>query len=191
MKESAALSSQEKTYVAMAAAMGGGCRTCAERLFAIAQSLEMGLEEIDRAFFEGLVVRDVATQLMREKVHFLRHPEAEPEDTLVGSRGGRIRELSRLAAAVAANAGPAGLGYAKLARSAGASETAVAVAIGIGRSIRAKAQSFSDQEFGESGTVEEGCGTSATASTEIADVHGGDACGCEKPPSEAPSACCG
>ncbi len=32
MDENAALSNKEKVLVALAAAMGGGCRTCAEKL---------------------------------------------------------------------------------------------------------------------------------------------------------------
>jgi hypothetical protein len=47
------LGGEEKTFLAMAAAMGGGCRTCAERLSAVAQSLDVDQEAIDRPSWRG------------------------------------------------------------------------------------------------------------------------------------------
>ena len=180
MNESATLSGEEKTFVAMAAAMGGGCRTCAERLFTVAQSLDMDVEDIDRAFFVWLGVRDAATRLMREKARSLQAREVEPEDTSAPAGADLIRELARLAAAVAANAAPVALGYAEAARAAGASETAIGVAIGIGRTVRGKAQAFSDAELRDAGDAEEGTGTPPADSERGAGGCGPEtACGCD------------
>ena len=191
MNDSASLSGQEKTFVAMAAAMGGGCRICAERLFEVAQSLDMDVEDIDRAFFEGLGVRDAATRIMREKARSLHLREAEPEDTSFPDGGGRIRELARLAAAVAANAAPAALGYAEAARAAGASEAAIGVAIGIGRTVRGKAQAFSDEELGDAGDIEERSSTSPADTERRAGACGpGQARGCDEAPPRASASCC-
>lgn len=192
MNENATLSSEEKTFVAMAAAMGGGCRTCAERLFAVGQSLDMDVEDMRRAFDEGLAVRDAASALMRDKARSLHGRETEVGDTSAPDQGDAVRELARLAAAVAANAAPVALGYAQAARAAGAGEAAIRVAIGIGRTIRGKAQSFSDEELGDAGEVEEGSGTSAAETGQRSGTCGpgmGCACG-EAPRRTTASGCC-
>jgi len=145
-----AMSGREKTSVALAAAMGGGCRTCAERLFSIARSQEMTDDEIEWAFAQGLEAKQRSTELMREKASELTgrapQPPAEP-----GSRDEeRLGELARLAAAVAANAAPDARRHIEVAKSAGATEAAIDVAMAIARTIRGKAQGFSDEELDES-----------------------------------------
>jgi len=180
MTENESLSGEQKTFVALAAAMGGGCRTCAERLYGIAQSLDMDEDEIDRALCDGLEVRGTATRLMRDKVRSLHEGEAEVAEAEVCECGEGIRKLARLAAAVAANAGPAALVYAEAARAAGASEGSIGVAAGIGRTIRSKAQMFSDGEFAAAG-VGDGAEEPCSAEAEVrADARAADAaCGCE------------
>jgi hypothetical protein len=93
---------------------------------------------------------------MREKARSLGFRGAESADAPGITRGDRLQELARLAAAVAAKAAPVALGYAEAARNVGASEAAIGVAIGIGRTVRAKAQAFSDEELGEGAEGKEG-----------------------------------
>lgn len=157
-----AVSGRNKTLLALAAAIGGGCRTCAERLTAAARSQGMSDGEIEWAFAQGLEARRTATQLMREKTIELvgrdpnpGQPGSEPE--------GRLGDLAQLAAAVAANAAPAALRHAEAARSAGAAGVALDVARAIGRTIRGKAQAFSDAELGEENDAGAGEGDRAAS----------------------------
>jgi len=184
MTENESLSGEDKTFIALAAAMGGGCRTCAQGLFGIARSLDMDLEDIDAAFSDGLGVRDAATRLMWQKARSLRPREAVVEDASVHDGEGRIRDLARLAAAVAANAAPAALGYAEAARASGASDTAVGVAIGIGRTIRGKAQAFSDEELGQA------CKEDSADGAPVGACGPGQGCDCDDPPHEMPASAC-
>jgi alkylhydroperoxidase/carboxymuconolactone decarboxylase family protein YurZ len=156
MSEDASLSGKEKILVAMAAAMGGGCRTCAQGLYSMAGSEDATAEEIERAFSDGLVQRASATEVMREKAGALigRAPDA---DAPMAPRDTRISELSRLAASVALNSAPDALKRLEAARRAGATEAEVRVAIGIGKSVRSKAQGFSDAELADVDAEELGC----------------------------------
>ena len=79
MSESQTLGSKDKLFIAMAAAMGGGCRTCAEGLHAMAGSEGIAPEEQGRAFLEGLRVRESATKVMRRKAETLVGRELRDE----------------------------------------------------------------------------------------------------------------
>jgi alkylhydroperoxidase/carboxymuconolactone decarboxylase family protein YurZ len=152
--ENATLSSKEKILVAMAAAMGGGCRTCAQGLYSTAGSTGVTAEEIGRAFADGLGQRDSATEVMREKAAGLLGRVPGPDG---GVADRRISELSKLAASVALNSSPDALELLGAARSSGATEAEIRVAIGIGRSVRSKAQGFSDADLAEVPAEEVGC----------------------------------
>jgi alkylhydroperoxidase/carboxymuconolactone decarboxylase family protein YurZ len=147
------MSVRDKARVALAAAMGAGCRTCAERLTAAARSQEMSDDEIEWAFEQGLEARRLATQLMREKATELTGRDPQPPGEPRSEADRRLRELARLAAAVAANAAPDALGHAKAATTAGAADEALDVAMAIGRTIRGKAQGFSDDEIRQAGAA--------------------------------------
>ncbi len=159
MPDSIRLSDQQKILVALAAAMGAGCRTCAEKLFAMAAEAGVPSQDLGPALAEGLRARQTATETMRAKAtSLLGRPlpiEQDARESL------HMLELCRLAAAAAANSAPDALHYAEAARSAGASEVAIGVAIGIARSVRSKAQGFSDAEIGDSGREETPCPTDA------------------------------
>ena len=148
MSESQTLGTKDKLFIAMAAAMGGGCRTCAERLHAMAGSGGITPEEQERAFLEGLRARESATKVMRRKAETLIGRELRHEGNSDGGSDLRILELSRLAAAVAANSSPDALLHITDARAAGASDSEIEVAIGTARMVRSKAQGFSDEEVG-------------------------------------------
>ena len=163
MGESAALSSKEKVLVALAAAMGGGCRTCAEKLYAVAESAGATADEVERAFADGLHVRRSATEVMRHKAGELTGRTPDMDAATCSDKGSRITELSKLAAAVAANSSPDALRHLGAARFTGASDEGIGVAIGIGRKVRSKAQDFSDEEIGELRSEEPVCPTEAVA----------------------------
>lgn len=148
MPESQPLGSKDKLFIAMAAAMGGGCRTCAERLHASAGSQGITPEEQGRAFLEGLRARESATKVMHQKAETLVGRELRDGPGADGATDLRVLELSRLAAAVASNSSPNALVHIADARAAGASDAEIDVAIGTARMVRSKAQGFSDEEVG-------------------------------------------
>jgi alkylhydroperoxidase/carboxymuconolactone decarboxylase family protein YurZ len=157
MPDNVRLDEQQKILIALAAAMGAGCRTCADRLSAMAAEAGVPGHELEHAFAVGLLARETATETIRAKAtSLLGHPpRIEPD----AGKEPHVLELCRLAAAAAANSAPDVLHYAEAARSAGASEVAIDVAIGIARSVRAKAQGFSDGEIGASRGLETTCPT--------------------------------
>lgn len=155
-REEEVLGGKEKTLIALSAAIGGGCGTCAERLYSIAGSVGATPEEIERALVEGLGQRESATRVMREKAGALlgRAVRVEADS---GELPTRLEMLGRLAASTAANSAPDALRHVDAARAAGATEPEIKVAIGIARTVRSKAESFSDEELGDSST-DAGCG---------------------------------
>jgi SAM-dependent methyltransferase/alkylhydroperoxidase/carboxymuconolactone decarboxylase family protein YurZ len=158
MDENATISGKEKILIALAAAMGGGCRTCAQGLRSMADSAGATIEEIERAFTDGLLQRERATEVMRGEASALLGRPLDAGSATGAAAEARVSELSRLAASVASNSSPDALKRLDAARSTGAAESEIRVAIGIGRSVRAKAQGFSDAEIGESREEEASCG---------------------------------
>ncbi len=181
MPEHVSLNDQQKILVALAAAMGAGCRTCAEKLSAMAAAARISSDQMERAFADGLRGRQAATETIRAKAASLlgREPRVEAG----GDGASHVAELCRLAAAAAANSAPDALHYGEAARSAGAPEAAIGVAIGIARSIRSKAQGFSDEELGAPRGQEVPCPTGAAATAAPAAGRGAAAgsgsCACE------------
>jgi SAM-dependent methyltransferase len=155
--EEEALGGTEKTLIALSAAIGGGCRTCAEHLHSVAGSLGATPEQIERAFAEGLRQRDSATRVMREKAEALLGRTVKIE-AASGEAPTRLELLGRLAASTASNSAPDALRHVAAARAAGATEAQIQVAIGIARTVRSKAQGFSDAELGDSPAEDAGCG---------------------------------
>lgn len=178
MSEGQALGGKDKLFIAMAAAMGGGCRTCAEGLHSMAGSAGVAPEEAARAFLEGLRVRESATDVMRRKAEALVGRELRHGGNAEGASDLRVLELSRLAAAVAANSSPDALHHIGDAKAAGATDAEIAVAIGTARMVRSKAQGFSD---GELGAPKEGEAEEAPCPAEIAETE----------TSPEPGGCCG
>ncbi|MDH5307572.1 MAG: hypothetical protein OEW02_10345, partial [Myxococcales bacterium] len=96
----------EKAQVALSAAMGAGCRSCADNLYPMLRSLGAAADEIGLALEEGLHTRRAATALMCAKAGALMGrtsaQEAAPDEGSVS----RLSELMRIAAGVAANSAP-------------------------------------------------------------------------------------
>lgn len=144
------LSNKEKAQIALGAAIGGGCRTCAEFLYPSLHSQGATEDEVVQLVADALTVRASATEVMRQKAAALmgRPPAADPGPPPAPRT--RIGELIRTGAAVAANCAPDALGHIERAKAAGATGAQIEVAIGIGRAVRAKAQKFSDEEITKS-----------------------------------------
>jgi AhpD family alkylhydroperoxidase len=189
MNEGTTLGNKEKALIALAAAMGSGCRRCAENLYGLARSAGATADEIARAFRDGLRVRQSATEVMRRKAGDLLGISLEGDGSTDGREGALITELSRLAAAVAANSSQDALKHLETAR---AEDSQVGVAIGIGRAIRGKAQSYADSELGELRVETPACPPAGAANAEAPDpATSGTADDCCGDTGDAPQAACG
>jgi alkylhydroperoxidase/carboxymuconolactone decarboxylase family protein YurZ len=178
MSKSEALGGKEKLFIALAAAMGGGCRTCAQGLHGMAGSAGVSPEEVGRAFAAGLEVRESATRVMRSHAERLVGRGIDGS-TLEPATDARVLELSRVAAAIAANSSPDALRHLQAAKSAGATDAEIEVAIGTARMVRTKAQGFSDAEAGVSRSEEtpaEASPCSGTAEKKSDTPEGGACC---------------
>lgn len=181
MTTSETLNGLEKAQVALAAAMGAGCRTCADNLYPMFQSLGASTDEIERAFSEGLGTRESATALMRHKAHSLmgRVPRAGTPGITDG--GSKISELMRIGAGVAANSAPTVVHHIERAQTLGATQEEIQLAIGIARMVRSKAQGFSDAEidrsYAKEPRVEEPQGPCALEADILRDAPTSGCCG--------------
>lgn len=143
------LGNKEKALIALSAAMGAGCRTCARRLHPMAKAAGAEEGEIERALRVGVEMRQSATTTVRREVDALLG-RALLEEALPCTREERqVEELSRLAAAVGANSSPDARRHIEAAQAAGATEAGIDLAISLARRVRSKAEKFSDEEIGE------------------------------------------
>jgi len=147
MTNSETLNGLEKAQVALAAAMGAGCRTCADNLYPMFRSLGASADEVERAFSEGLGTRESATALMRHKAHSLMGRVPGAGAAGITESGSKISELMRIGAGAAANSAPTVVHHIERAQSVGATQEEIRLAIGIARMVRSKAQGFSDAEI--------------------------------------------
>jgi hypothetical protein len=183
MPEQATLSGQEKILVALAAALGAGCRTCVDRLGAMAADARVPSDALEHALAEGLRAREASTETIRAKAAALLGHAAAIERG--ADKEPRVAELCRLAAAAAGNSAPDALRYADAARSVGATPAAIEIAIGIARSVRSKAQGFSDEELGGRRVPQMPCPTEAALpaakAAPLGEPPAGPSCGCPEP----------
>jgi alkylhydroperoxidase/carboxymuconolactone decarboxylase family protein YurZ len=92
---------------------------------------------------------------MQSKADALVGRTPAPEVANHAEIGSRLSELMRIGAGVAANSAPTVIHHLETARSVGATEEEIRLAIGIGRLVRSKAQGFSDAEIDEACAKEE------------------------------------
>ncbi len=150
LRENSDLTNKEKALVALAAAMGGGCRICADRLHPMAQAAGASNDEIEGALREGLQAREGASAIMKRKAETLLGHRIPARGATRAAEEPGIAGLTRLAAAVAANAAPDAARHLEGASVAGVTEGAINVALAIARKVRTKAQGFSDEEIDQS-----------------------------------------
>ena len=142
------LTDREKTLVAMGAAMGAGCRTCADKLYGIAVSLKIPEAEMVMALNGGIEAKFQAVGTMEAKVCALvggAGPEAPP----LSGGAGKLLSLVRIASFVAANSAPDALREMQEAQRRGIAPEQIGVAVSLAKMVRKNAISFSDQEISE------------------------------------------
>ncbi len=147
-EQSEHLTDREKTLVAMGAAMGAGCRTCADKLYGIAVSLKIPAAEMVMALNGGLEAKFQAVRTMEEKV-FALVGGAGPKDPSVSEECGKLSSLVRIASFVAANSAPDALMEIRKARVQGVPSEQIGIAVSLAKMVRKNALSFSDQEISD------------------------------------------
>ncbi|MBA4392296.1 MAG: hypothetical protein C0407_01970 [Desulfobacca sp.] len=143
------LTNEEKNLIAMGAAMGAGCRTCADKLHQIALSLKIPEGAILKAFHLGLTAKDEAVKTMTNKVSTLLGDHQERYRSV--SEGGlkKLDILVRIASFVAANSAPDVLSEIQKAEADGLTPDQIKRCINLGKMVRKNAMAFSDQEISD------------------------------------------
>ncbi len=137
---------REKTLAAMGAAMAGGCRTCADKLYEIALSIGIPETEMGEAFQTGLLAKSEAADTMREKASSL---VGTPNESLDAGLNGKLSFFVRIASFTAANSAPDVIEEIRKAREHGITAEQVQICIGLGKMVRKNAISLSDGEISE------------------------------------------
>ena len=145
------LTDQEKNLIAMGAAMGGGCRTCADKLYKLALSLKIPKEEMAMAFDLGLAAKAEAVRTMEAKISSL--VDGKAQNTRAVPEGGRqkLSSLVRIASFVAANSAPDVLTETEKAKAQGITAEQIQMSVSLAKMVRKNAMMFSDQEISASG----------------------------------------
>ena len=181
------MNEKERTLIAMGAAMGAGCRKCAEGLLDSGKSLKIPAKDIRKAFEMGLNAKAETVNTMRAAVSSMLLKEtgketecgcAKPDDA--GTRNnGRMACLIRLASYAASNSAPDVLSEIDDAIAEGADRREIRLCMSIARMVQEKAAGFSDQEVGQA-HGEQKSDEQQSHDQEAADVHNaGCSCGCK------------
>jgi alkylhydroperoxidase/carboxymuconolactone decarboxylase family protein YurZ len=141
------LTNQEKSLIATGAAMGAGCRTCADKLYAVAVSLRISEEEMRKAFRAGLDAKAQAVETMKAKASGLAGGEKEEDTSPSGKCSAMLESLVRIASLIAANSAPDALLEMEKARREGATPDQLRACVSLAKMVRKNAETFSDQEI--------------------------------------------
>jgi len=137
------LSNEEKTLIAMGAAVGAGCRTCADKLYEIATSLNIPKQEMLQAFLVGLDAKAKAVQTMQDKISALMNDAAVSPADLPERLAGMIR----IASYAAANSAPDCLFEIQQAAKRAITDEQAGICIATAKMVRKNAMGFSDQDI--------------------------------------------
>jgi hypothetical protein len=161
------LDDRGKNLIAMGAAMGAGCRKCADKLHALAVTMKILDDEMLKAFQWGLDAKAKAAETMRAKVEDLLGCGCSRTGLKKEADHGPARQqhsdplipLVRIASFIAANSAPDAAAEIAEARSEGVTEDRIRLCISIGKMVRKNAQAFSDGEIEEifAGEIKEFC----------------------------------
>ena len=184
MNQENPLSNPEKNLIAMGAAMGAGCRKCADKLYALAVGMKISDRQTREACQWGLDAKTQAVGTMRAKVDDLlsaccgRSDGGQKAGGPAGTRqnADKLMPLVRIASFVAANSAPDAAAEIRNAKAEGITEEHIRICISIGKMVRKNAQAFSDEEVEENlggDLVEEMC----CPLTSGADKASGCSCG--------------
>lgn len=141
------LTNEEKNLVAMGAAMGAGCRTCADKLHGTAEVLKIPEGEMAQAFHWGLEAKGDAVRTMQQKVSTLTGDGPEKQAGALAGNGAGLASLVRIASFVAANSAPDALAEIKEAQAQGITPEQIRMCISLAKMVRKNAMAFSDQEL--------------------------------------------
>jgi len=143
------LTNQEKNLIAMSAAMGAGCRICADKLYGIATSLTIPEKEMLRAFQWGLDAKAQAIGTMRMKISGLIGNDKGIDTQKPDASSRKLAALARIASFVAANSAPDVVSEIQKAKEHDITTDQIQMCISLARMVRKNAGSFSDQEISE------------------------------------------
>jgi hypothetical protein len=149
LKEEQHLSNELKNLIAMGAAMGAGCRTCADKLHGIAHSLNIPEGEMLKAFNLGLSAKAQAVKTMNSKISTLMGNQREDKPLFGDGRLKSMPTLARIASFVAANSAPDALSEIEKAQAEGITADQIKLCINLGKMVRKNAMAFSDQEIAD------------------------------------------
>ncbi|MDD5168678.1 MAG: hypothetical protein PHN75_07665, partial [Syntrophales bacterium] len=144
------LTDQEKNLIAMGAAMGAGCRTCADKLYKLAVSLRIPEEEMVMAFKLGLTAKAEAVRTMEAKISALMHDDSLQNSVASEVGPHRLSSLVRIASFVAANSAPDVLSEIGKASGQGITPDQIKMSVSLAKMVRKNAMMFSDQEISAS-----------------------------------------
>lgn len=170
------LSNQEKTLIGMGAAMGAGCRTCADKFYNAANSLNIPKEEMLKAFLLGLDAKADAVKTMKSKVSALL------SDIDAGNAKDftpQLASMIRMASYTAANSAPDCLAEIKQAMPQGMTNEQIQLCMATAQMVRTHAMGFSDKEISDKFSCSE------------TDAQGACGCGCGSANTQNSSGCCG
>ena len=178
---------RERTLIAMGAAMGAGCRKCAEGLQGIGKTIGIPARDTWKAFEMGLNAKAEAINTMRAAVSALRQKAAErgeecgceKPDESGSKKAGKIACLIRLASYVAANSAQDVRSEIDEAVAKGADRREINLCMSIARMVREKAAGFSDKEIGETGEEPESDTRGAGGEAADTTCNAGCSCGCK------------
>ncbi|MCE5211002.1 MAG: hypothetical protein LLG40_05570 [Deltaproteobacteria bacterium] len=169
------LSNQEKVLIGMGAAMGAGCRTCADKLYEAATSLDIPKGEMLKAFLLGLEAKAQAVKTMQDKVKALMDGNAG--DTKEFSP--KLATMIRMASFTAANSAPDYLAEIRQALSKEITDEQVQLCVATAKMVRTHAMGFSDKEISDKISGSE------------PNVQGAGDCGCGSANKQNSTGCCG
>ncbi len=179
------MNEREKTFIALGAAMGAGCRKCAEGLQEKGQTMKMAPKDIWRACEIGLNAKAEAVNTMRAAVSSFLNKTATKETECgcdkTGDAGTRkMACLIRLASFAASNSSPDALSEIEEADSAGADGQEINLCLSIAKMVREKAAGYAGQEIGKKSGGHES-GKQETHDREAGDeADTGCSCGCRQ-----------
>jgi len=148
------LTNEEKNLVAMGAAMGAGCRTCADKLYTLALSLNIPEAMMVTAFDGGLAAKAQAVRTMEAKISALTGDKRRKDGSASGCSQ-KLSSLVRIASFVAANSAPDALAEIRKAKAEGIAAEQIGIAVSLAKMVRKNALSFSDQEISDNACGDE------------------------------------
>jgi len=143
------LTNREKNLIAMGAAMGAGCRICADKLYKLALSLNIPENEMLKAFNLGLDAKADAVKTMKAKISSLIVNDKVDNTDVNEMITQKLASLVRIASFVTANSAPDVLSEIQKAERHGITPAQIQISISLAKMVRKNAGAFSDREVSD------------------------------------------